>query len=92
MSEQPMVTRGTAIGSTVGGVAGGALSSDLFSVIWHRSINGEWPAELPATVMTFAGGLVLGAVSLVVYMIYWALESRGVTIPRRMFPVQNKPE
>lgn len=94
MTDQPpMVTRGAATGAAVGVGAGTVVSTELGAVLWHRFINGAWPDEIPASVQSLVGGLVIGAVSLLVALLYWWLARRGFKRPDwSMFKRKSGPE
>lgn len=82
MTDRPqMVTLAGATGAAAGAGFGATAASDVGAVLYHRMIKGQWPEEIPASVQGMIGGIAIGAIGLVVALIYWRLSTKGFQKP-----------
>lgn len=89
MTEQPTVTRGTAISGAAGTGATVAVGAETVQWIWDRIVGGEW-AAMPVSTAALLGALATSVIGLLIWLLYYWLAKRGIQPPpSEMFPVKK---
>ena len=78
---QPTVTRGTAIGASVGTAGALVVGADPVIMAYQVWTTGVWPETLGPGTIALATTLGSGALSVAVYLVYWLLAKLGAPVP-----------